>query len=339
MAETTDLVPPQASSAIAVSGAYNSFLTATPGQLEKINQAARHMASWSGLPVHLRHPTRPDTTLANCVRICNAAAIWAIDPFFLADASYFVAGKLAVEGRVLAGLINVRAGLREKLHPEYTYSGSKITCTLTGTLTGETKPRTVRMTWNESEDRMPDWDTDPEQKMFYLVVKKWANRHFPELVLGVQVAQEVGVNCDAIRDNDAVPHGDQASAGDAPETPPRPAVSSPVEASGGETLQDALAAETPTSSGAPKPAAGDPVDFFTLLDLAAERDLLFSAMGWGTEATDGPRRKAAWKKILQPRGVTTAKELTQAAADELLAKLKTKTAEIYAQKNQAGAGT
>ncbi len=100
-----------------------------------------------------------------------------------------------------------------------------------------------------------------------------------------------------------------------------------------QTLQEAMA----TSPGAPvavedlKPdAACDPI---LLQKLAAERELLFATKGLNHTPEHKPERDKAWKTILAKRNVTSATQLTNAQAVELLASMQKAVNAAHEAKN------
>lgn len=100
-----------------------------------------------------------------------------------------------------------------------------------------------------------------------------------------------------------------------------------------QTLQEAMA----TSPGAPvsvadlKPEAK--CDRIVLEKIAAERELLFCGLGLSNAPENKTARDEKWKAILAKRNVTTAKDLTNAQAAELLEALQKKVLELHAAKN------
>ncbi len=158
------------------------------------------------LPDHLRIDPKTKAVLpieqieANCVLIVNQAFRWGVDPFAIAPESYVVGGKLAYQGKLIAGLINASGKLKERLKPTYTGEGENRVVTLSGFIIGEQEPSTVELEYKKAVTRKDgkitdQWTRDPDQKLFYSAAIKWARRHTPEILLGI-VTPEYNVDED-----------------------------------------------------------------------------------------------------------------------------------------------
>lgn len=154
-------------------------------RFEHTIRIANLMASAGLLPKHLRGDT-PEQTRANCFLVVNQAFRWKLDPFAVAPETYEVGGKLAYQGKLVAAVINARAGLAEKL--SYAFNGKQgdeLEITVSGRFDGEEKPRTVTLNVKQAKTPNQMWARDPEQKLIYSGAIRWARRHTPEVILGV----------------------------------------------------------------------------------------------------------------------------------------------------------
>lgn len=160
-------------------------------------QYAKTFSRASLLPQHLTHRKENgvwkelsiEEKEANCFLVCNQALLWEIDCFAAISESYVVAGKLAFQGKLVAAVVNRE--LKEKLYPTYEGSGDKMVCTLVGTLRSEDAPREVTVELGKVKTENDMWKKDPEQKLFYTAAIKWARRHLPEVLLGIQAEEEI----------------------------------------------------------------------------------------------------------------------------------------------------
>lgn len=160
-----------------------SFLLDT-ARFEHMQRIALAMARSSLTPAHLRGSSI-DEGVANCTRVCNQAFRWGFDPFAIMDSTYVVGGKLGYEGKLVAGVVNTRAGLIGRLTYTFTGAGDQRTVTVSGQFPGEREPRTVTVTLANAKTSNKIWITDPDQKLCYNGAIKWARRHCPEVILGV----------------------------------------------------------------------------------------------------------------------------------------------------------
>lgn len=153
-------------------------------KFEHLYRIAGIIARASLTPKHLKAADQAET-VANCFRVVNQAMRWGMDPFAVVDATYVVAGKLGYEGKLVAAVVNARAGLKGRLIPSYKGDGPNRTVIVSGHFADEAQPRTIELSVTQARTQNKMWDTDPDQKLWYTGVTKWARRHCPEILLGV----------------------------------------------------------------------------------------------------------------------------------------------------------
>jgi hypothetical protein len=166
-------------------------------KFEHCYRIAEAMSRASLIPQHLKGGTKEETA-ANCFLVVNQALRWHMDPFLIAPETYAIQGKLGYQGKLVAAVINTRAGLAEKLR--YEFSGEKgtdgFTVTVSGRFEGEAEPRTVSVSVGQAKTQNQMWTKDPEQKLVYTGSIRWARRYAPEVVMGVMIEEDL----DAIRE-------------------------------------------------------------------------------------------------------------------------------------------
>lgn len=154
-------------------------------KFEHCYRVAQMMARASLIPKHLKGDCA-EQTAANCFLIVNQSIRWGFDPFAVAPETYVVGDKLGFSGKLIAAVINARAGLSEKL--SYAFNdkkGDELEITVSGRFDTEKEPRTVTVSVKEARTQNQMWTKDPYQKLVYTGATKWARRHKPEIVLGV----------------------------------------------------------------------------------------------------------------------------------------------------------
>lgn len=195
-----------------------------------------------------------DQVRANCFLIVNQSLRWGFDPFAVMPETYVVGGKLAYQGKLIAAVINARAPLSSRLN--YSFTGKEgnddFTVTISGSFQGESKPREVTLSVGKARTSNEMWKKDPEQKLIYSGVVKWARRHCPEIVLGI------------ITDDDAERMGERQVDGRIVETVP--ATSRIVEAAATDTASEP---ESPTNQ---TQVAEEPVSIYDQLSQLMDRD-------------------------------------------------------------------
>lgn len=169
----------------------NALANLTDGdRFTQLQRVAKMMGSSALTPQHLKGKSADETT-ANCFRVVNQAMRWGFDPFAVGDETYVVRGKLGYQGKLVAAVINSRAGLVGRLSAAYKGSGDGRTVTITGQFESEDAPRTIDLSVGQAKTDNGMWIKDPDQKLFYSGVAKWARRHCPELILGVMTVEDL----------------------------------------------------------------------------------------------------------------------------------------------------
>ncbi len=162
-------------------------------RFEHLQRLAIAMSASSLLPDHLRYekgkntnpPLERETISANCFRIINQALRWQMDPFAIIDETFLIGGKLGYSGKLVAGVVNARAGLAGRMHYAHDGQGDGRTVTVSGRFQGEQEDREVTLCLKDARTDNQMWRKDPDQKLVYSGIVKWARRYCPEVVLGI----------------------------------------------------------------------------------------------------------------------------------------------------------
>ncbi|MEI6561103.1 MAG: hypothetical protein WCO68_03350 [Verrucomicrobiota bacterium] len=189
------VVPPQEQSIRTVEDRTSSSYLFDPARFQQMWAVAKAMAQGTLIPEHLWKDKQGNFDEAqvegNCFLIVNQAVNWNFDPFAVAQASYFVRGKLGYEGKLVNAVINAKAGLKNRLAYTFSGSGQDLTITVSGTFENETDPRTITLSVKDAKTDNDMWRKDPEQKLVYAGGTKWARRHCPEVIFGVLTDDDV----------------------------------------------------------------------------------------------------------------------------------------------------
>ena len=160
---------------------------------------AKVVSQMSVLPKHLTYEKvegvwkelSAEQKTANCFRVLNQAMRWGVDVFAIIDCTYVVNDRLGYEGKVVAAIVNTKASLIAPLTYDYSGSGRERTVTVIGHIEGEQEPRTVDLVYSKAVTKDGNgndnlqWSRDPDQKLAYSAVVKWARRHTPEVLMGI----------------------------------------------------------------------------------------------------------------------------------------------------------
>jgi len=145
---------------------------------------ANLMAESGLVPDHLKG--KP----ANCLLVIEQSSRWRMSPFAVAQCTSVIRGKLMFEGKLVAAVVNVLAGLEEQLDYEYSGSGRQRKCVVSGRKRGEQKTRTVEVIFENVYTDQNCWKVQPDQQLAYSGARVWARRHSPEVMLGVYSPDE-----------------------------------------------------------------------------------------------------------------------------------------------------
>ena len=178
-------------------------------KFEQMSRVANLMFATPVLPLHLRGLKKgndyewysDEEVKATCFLVVNQAIRWNFDPFAVMGETYVVGGKLAWQGKLVAAVVNARAGLKTKLDYRFEKKGTPdLACTVMGTFEGEDAPRESTLSLRDAKTSNSMWTKDPEQKLAYSAVVRWARRYCPEVVMGVLTDDDLERIKDSERD-------------------------------------------------------------------------------------------------------------------------------------------
>lgn len=161
--------------------------------LQIVEKYTLMLADSAFTPAHLIDPANPRRTQANCFRVALQAHNWGRNPFDVADRSYVTKGKIGYEGKLVASVVNTRAGLKSRLAYEYSGSGDDRTVTVIGHFRNEPTPRTITLSVKQAKTSNEMWTKDPDQKLAYCGALRWARRHCPEVIDGVMTEDDLEI--------------------------------------------------------------------------------------------------------------------------------------------------
>lgn len=161
-------------------------LSFRPRNMAEAMELAKLMASSNFVPPHLRGRA------GDCLAIVMFADRVEMDPYAVASKTYFVNDRMAFEAQFVAALVNTRAPLVGRLEIEWTGEGNNLVCTVTGTLRGDYRPKSVRQELSTiTTKNSPLWKQSPRQQLGYYTQRLWARLHCPEVLLGVYADEEM----------------------------------------------------------------------------------------------------------------------------------------------------
>ena len=112
--------------------------------------------------------------------------------FFLTIGECFVTqGKVGFQGKVAAAMLNSSGLLAQRLAYSYEGEGDDRTVTVSARLHSETEPRTIKVRLGDAKTTNTQWVKQPDQQLGYSGARTWGRRHLPEVMLGMQFADEV----------------------------------------------------------------------------------------------------------------------------------------------------
>lgn len=180
-----------------------------PATMAEAMELAKLMAASNFVPPHLRN--KP----GDCLAVVMISMRWEMDPFAVANKTYFVNDRIAYEAQLVNAVVNTRAPVVERPHVSWDGDGQNLTCKVVATLRGETRPKEV---WQEIKDiktkNSPLWVSSPRQQLAYYTTRMWARLYTPEVLLGVYTPDETE-QMDPLEKGEKMPDGSEI-------LPPRP---------------------------------------------------------------------------------------------------------------------
>jgi len=164
---------------------------------------------------------------ADCMAIVMQAMQWGMNPYAVAQKTFFVGGKLGYEAQLISAILSSSGAIRGRFHYEYGGDWAKclrskdVTVKKTGSKGAYEKTERVRdwsdedeeglfiragaiirgeseITWGEplhlssvAIRNSPLWVTKPKQQILYLATKDWSKAYCPAAVLGFQDADDL----------------------------------------------------------------------------------------------------------------------------------------------------
>lgn len=201
----------------------------------------------AAIPPHLRG--NPGA----CLGVCVQALGWRMDPFAVANKSYFVNDRLSYEAQLVQAVIDQRAPIKGRIKGEYTGEGPTRQLTVWAILEedGERVDYTSPLKKDIGVQNSPLWKSDPDQQLWYYSTRAMCRRHFPDVILGVYAKDELGE-----RMKDVTPRKSftqKLAAQNAPDGDQPPATDDQPEKgldeAGGSPVEDAEEVQTETQGG------------------------------------------------------------------------------------------
>ena len=129
-----------------------------------------------------------------CLGVCVQALGWRMDPFAVANKSYFVNDRLSYEAQLVQAVIDQRAPIKGRIKGEYSGEGPNRQLTVWAILEedGERVEYTSPLKKDIGVQNSPLWKSDPDQQLWYYSTRAMCRRHFPDVILGVYAKDELG---------------------------------------------------------------------------------------------------------------------------------------------------
>lgn len=141
-------------------------------------------------------PTHLQRSPGDCLMVIEQAMRWGMSPFAVAQCTSVIQGKLMFEGKLVAAAIQSCGILADRFNYEFTGEGDRRVVTVSATIKGETKPRTIELALKDAKTTNGMWTKQPDQQLVYAGTRVWGRRHTPEVMLGVYSPEEMEPNKD-----------------------------------------------------------------------------------------------------------------------------------------------
>jgi hypothetical protein len=127
---------------------------------------------------------------ADCLQVIRLARRWQMDPFAVAQECSVIRGKLMVDGKLTAAVVNTRGNLKVPLSFEYSGEGLQRKVVVSGQRQTDEDLVTIDVVLENVQTDNIWWKKQPDQQLAYHGARVWARRYAPELVLGVYSREE-----------------------------------------------------------------------------------------------------------------------------------------------------
>jgi hypothetical protein len=172
-------------------------LTVMPQNFGEVISFADRMAESRFVPATLRG--KP----ADCLAVCLQALRWGMDPFSVAQKTYFIkeGSPPAYEAQLVNAVVYARAPLNGRLQIDWTGTWPNRKCTVTGHIIGDNNPKVREvLAVNIKVRNSPLWITDPDQQLAYYATRAWARLYTPDVLMGVYTPDDDDMRADKARD-------------------------------------------------------------------------------------------------------------------------------------------
>jgi len=158
--------------------AFNNF-----AELEKFSH---FMALSNFVPKHLRQKQ------ADCLAVLLQSMRWEMDPFSVAQKTYFVNDGMAYEAQLVNAIILSRAPLKARPKLKWSGEGENLKCEVSATFIGEEEPAIFEAELKTITTRnSPLWKQQPKQQLGYFATRSWARLYCPDVLMGVYTKEEM----------------------------------------------------------------------------------------------------------------------------------------------------
>ncbi len=158
--------------------ALNSF-----AELEKFSH---FMALSNFMPKHLRGKQ------ADCLAVLLQSMRWEMDPFAVAQKTYFVNDTMSYESQLVNAIVLSRAPLKARPKITWEGEGENLKCKVSGLFDGEDTPQEFEAEMKTISTRnSPLWKQQPKQQLAYFALRAWARLYCPDVLMGVYTKDEV----------------------------------------------------------------------------------------------------------------------------------------------------
>ncbi|MCF6304384.1 MAG: recombinase RecT [Rhodobacteraceae bacterium] len=141
--------------------------------------------SSKAVPPHLRGDP------GACLAVSVQALGWRMDPFAVANKSYFVNDRIAFEAQLIHAVIEQRAPIKGRIQGEYFGKDDQRKLRVWADLKSGGVVEYMSPELGKARKKSPLWKDDPDQQLWYYSVRAMCRRHFPDVILGVYSDDEI----------------------------------------------------------------------------------------------------------------------------------------------------
>lgn len=151
-----------------------------------------------------------------CLAVIQISMRWGMDPYIVANKSYYASDTLSFESQLVNAVINTSGELIGRLKVEFSGDAAggvgkeTLNCRVSGRLRADPDQLFVHEQALQTVKirNSPLWTVNPRQQLQYYTTRAWARLYAPEVLLGIYTPDEIAAGVAQRLEDQSTPRGD-----------------------------------------------------------------------------------------------------------------------------------